>query len=847
MGRRLRFGNVSPALHVHAAGPARRIQRAIVYLGFAAGAAGAGAITPVFAQSPGVTLARLEESSGVVGLSVFAALIIFVASTALLHMTGRRRWLQREAQLDGDLLSARAALDRANVFLSTESQIIIAWASAASEPEIEGDMSLIMDAPAPRRVLGFGSWLPPESAQNAERCVERLRSRGEAFRISLVSNSGRHLELDGRAVGGRAVMRIRDISGDRLELTQLRERHARTIVELESLRALLDSGADPAWTRDGEGRLLWVNAAYVRAVEASDAREAVLKGADLLDRQSREAAAALRAKGETWRARAPVVVAGERRVMQIAELPAPCGSAGIAVDMSELEAVRRDLGRQNEAHVRTLDQLKTAVAIFDRSKRLVFHNTEYRQLWALDAAFLEQLPLDAEILDRLRAERKLPEQADFRAWRNGLMASYQSNEMLEQIWHLPDGRTLRAVINPNPQGGITYLFDDVTERYQIESQYNVLTRVQGETLDTLKEGVAVFGSDGRLKLSNPAFAQLWKLTDNDLTGQPHIDAVAQRCAPLDPGSRSWDELRSIVAGLHDARTSYQMRIYCANGMIVDASSAPLSDGATLLTFVDVTAAVMHNQAIEEANRIRNDFVHHVSYELRSPLTNIIGYAELLGDPSVGSLNAKQQEYAGHVRNSSSALLAIIDDILDLATVDNGDIELDIDDVDVHRTIAAAVEGVQDRLAETGIRLNVVASDNIGTFPADGNRLRQILFNLLSNAIGFSSPGQTVTIAATRREGEMVFKVSDNGRGIPASVIDRVFDRFHTDTSGARHRGAGLGLSIVRAFVERHDGRVTIDSAPGEGTVVTCIFPLRPSAMETPAQPGANTLKADSGA
>ncbi len=133
--------------------------------------------------------------------------------------------------------------------------------------------------------------------------------------------------------------------------------------------------------------------------------------------------------------------------------------------------------------------------------------------------------------------------------------------------------------------------------------------------------------------------------------------------------------------------------------------------------------------------------------------------------------------------------------------------------------------MQDRLAESNVELSVVAPKDIGTFRADGKRIRQILFNLLSNAIGFSEPGQTVTLAALRRDDEVVFKVSDHGRGIPPELLDKVFDRFKTHTVNSRHRGVGLGLSIVRAFVELHGGRVRIDSAPGEGTVVTCLFPL----------------------
>jgi signal transduction histidine kinase len=313
------------------------------------------------------------------------------------------------------------------------------------------------------------------------------------------------------------------------------------------------------------------------------------------------------------------------------------------------------------------------------------------------------------------------------------------------------------------------------------------------------------------------------------------------CRKLHDVENDWDDLRSIVAGLHDARTGLERRFTRRDGSIIDCVTAPLPDGATLLTFTDVSAGVNveralmeRNQALIDAEKLRNDFVHHVSYELRSPLTNIIGFIQLLGDGAVGPLNAKQREYTGYVLKSSAALLAIINDILDLASIDTDAMELSLGDVDIVATIAAASEGLQDRLAESNIHLNVVAMDNIGIFRADAKRIRQILFNLLSNAIGFSEPGQTVTLAALRRPGEVVFKVSDEGRGIPLEVLDHVFDRFHTHTIGSRHRGVGLGLAIVRSFVELHGGDVHIESAPGEGTIVTCVFPADGARVEKSA-------------
>ena len=229
-----------------------------------------------------------------------------------------------------------------------------------------------------------------------------------------------------------------------------------------------------------------------------------------------------------------------------------------------------------------------------------------------------------------------------------------------------------------------------------------------------------------------------------------------------------------------------------------------------------------------------------SFELRSPLTAIIGFSEMLTEGTAGPLTPRQREYAGHIRQSSDALLAIIDDILDLATIDRDALELQLTDVDIAAAMHAAALGVQDRLTEMKIDLRIVATPTgIGAFRADAKRLRQILFNLLSNAIGFSDAGQTVTLAAMRRDDAVVFKVSDQGRGIPPDVLDKVFDRFQSNTVGSRHRGVGLGLSLVKSLVELHDGRVLIDSAMGEGTTVTCIFPGRPSLVQEKAPERSN--------
>jgi signal transduction histidine kinase len=775
------------------------------------------------------------DRSEIATLALTLGVICFATVTAIMLVRTRARADRLEAQARAEIIALKAEVDRERALLLSEPQVIVVWPATGEEPDILGDTAIVTSTPMPRRTLAFGSWLEPDKARTMEAAVEALRARGEGFAMPLTTLGGRHLEAEGRAIGNRAVLRLRDTSGATRALAELGARHDKLLREVDTLQSLIEALPAPIWARDASGRLGFVNNAYVRAVEGSSSAETIERGLELLDRSAREDLSRARAAGERYAARLPVIVAGTRRILDVLETPTRGGAGGIGIDATEVEALRSELDRMVHAHRRVLDQLATAVAIFTADQRLTFYNSSYRALWGLEASFLDHGPTDAAVLDQLRAARKLPEQADFRLWKNELHEAYRALEPKEHWWHLPDGRTLRVVTAPDPDGGVTYLFDDVTERLNLERRYDALIRVQGETLDNLIEAVAVFGSDGRLRLFNPAFARTWKLAPAALDEHPHIEAVIDWCRPLHGDDRIWGTLRGAVTGM-ERREPMAGRLERSDGSVIDCATVPLPDGATLVTFQDVTDTVNveralreRAEALEAADKLKNDFVHHVSYELRSPLTNIIGFAQLLDDMSTGPLTDKQREYLGYITASSAALLAIINDILDLATIGAGAMTLDLGSVDVRKTMEAAAEGIRDRLKENDITLEIRAAPGIGTLTADERRLRQVLYNLLSNAIGFSPPGGTVTLSAERSNGSVVFSVTDNGPGIPAELQERVFDPFETHTIGSRHHGVGLGLSIVRSLVELHGGSVKIDSNSGHGTAVACAFPLEQAA------------------
>ena len=275
-----------------------------------------------------------------------------------------------------------------------------------------------------------------------------------------------------------------------------------------------------------------------------------------------------------------------------------------------------------------------------------------------------------------------------------------------------------------------------------------------------------------------------------------------------------------------------------DGSYLTYAVMPLPDGGTLVTFADVTdrkrfeeVLLERNEALEASDRLKTSFLSHVSYELRTPLTSIIGFTDLLAEPVIGPLNSRQRDYLNDIKTSSQALLNIINDILDLAVIDAGALDLKLSPVDLRQAIEEAELGVRERLSRAKVHLDVYVAGDAATIVADENRLVQVLYNLLSNAIGFSPEEGTITVSCRSEKNGVAISVQDTGLGIPEEEQATVFDRFESRSKGSRHRGAGLGLSLVKSIVELHKGRIHLRSTPGAGTTVTVVLPRSHPALQ----------------
>ena len=790
-------------------------------------------------------------------------LFLLVAGTAVaaaalvLIMTTRARRVMREAREESAQL--KRSLMTAEAIFKAEPQVLVFWDHNDGLKLVTHTLNSVAGIPTDQAdILKFGTWLEPSAALDLKRALDELFNEGRAFNIFLKTTAGGHIEADGRATGTRAMLRLRDVAGTKRDIVRILDQNRKLAHHIRNYRALLNALPIAVWMRDGQGQITWINEAYVETVEAKDAAQVYEDQIELLETRQRGHLRNTIVKDEPFSQRMHIVVGGERRAHDVVGIQTEDTVAAAAIDVAALETAQGELDRQVSAFDRTLDRVASPVAIFGRDQRLTFYNEAYRKLWELDPDWLDKSPTDGEVLDRLKELSRLPAMVDYRGWKSQLLACYKSQTSYEDWWQLPGGRMLHVLAEQRPDGGVTYLYEDVSERLALESRYNALIEVQRETLDSLKEGVAVFATDGRLKLFNSSFLSIWRLSRLAMGQGPHISEFISLAKALYEDEETWQQISEAVTSISYQREPLSGQMVRPDASVIDYALSPLPDGGTLVTFADVTvsksyerALIERNEALVAADNLKSQFISHVSYELRAPLTNIIGFSELLAGPHAGQLNDKQREYLSDITQSSQTLLSIIDDILDLATIDAGGLDLDIKPTKIQSVIDSALMGIKERAGRARLTLEIATSDEIDELFADEDRLRQVLYNLLANAVGFSNPGGLVRLSCWLDGDDIVFSIEDNGVGIPEDQLGRIFDRFETRGRGSSHRGAGLGLSIVKSLVELHGGTLSVMFEPEQGTTVTVRLPqmgkrrqLKPplaSASETkPSRQGRRT-------
>jgi signal transduction histidine kinase len=642
------------------------------------------------------------------------------------------------------------------------------------------------------------------------------------------------------ASGGTVLVWLFDISDADADRQRLARRLSQTEGALDALTHLIESAPFPMWYRGPDLGLGLVNAAFVAAVEGRDAAEVIQKGAELIDAAGAESARAGAERalemGKPYSRSHPATIGQERRMLRIVDVPLPTGAvAGFAIDIQDLEDARIELAQHQESQRELADRMTAGAVQFDGERQLAFFNRPFAIMAQIDPEWLAERPEFDRVLERMRENGRLPEVRDFPAWKAERRAWFTSpEEAIEEDWILSNGDHLRILGQPLPDGGLRLIFEDRTEQVRLASARDTLLRVRAATFDNLFEVISVFASDGRLYLWNRRFSELWDLDEAWLAEHPRVDELVPAMAKRLVNPTAAAQVRELVRSTTSGRQSGTGRVSLTDGRHFEFAAVPLPDGNALFTMVDVTdssrieAALRERAtALEEADRVKTDFVANMSYELRTPLTSIGGFAEMLQGGYAGKLPSAATEYVGAILESVERLSKLINDVLDLTQGDTQAIVLERERVDVAGMCRAVAEALKSRVAEKDQKLELALDPSSGSVIGDARRLRESVEHILRNAVAYTDEGGHIWLKASGDEESATINIVDNGPGIDPEQQEQVFARFHKTGAARGEAALGLGLPLTRQFAEAHGGKVELESALGKGTSVTIVIPRAP--------------------
>jgi len=686
--------------------------------------------------------------------------------------------------------------------------------------------------------------LPEASLKELDKKIEALLAEEVSSFTQEIEDEGgkRFLECYGVVVMAESdkhlVLWWQDVTERAQENQRLKHENERTKLEMRQLSNMFNALPLPIWQRNEDLKIRYCNLAYLEAAEeTTDA-----KGEESLEIYSKgkELASKALKTGAEQKERRHVILQGARKLFDFIETPWEDRKnlTGIAIEKSDIEELQAKLEDVLETQSNLMETITSGISIFGADQRMKYFNGTISRMWKLDEKWLETKPKYGDVLEKMRESRVLPEQANFPAFKQRRIKMFTDLlEPNEEFYYLPDGRTIRQLAIPDASGGLLFADEDVTDRLALERSYNTLIAVQRETLDHLTEGVAVFGQDGRLKLHNPVYRKMWSLDEKIASTEPHINDLLEKQKEFYYYD-DWQKFKERFVAMLAVREPAEARIERRDGKVFEVIAVPLPDGQMLFNYVDLTDSMLverslreKNEALEEADRLKSEFLANVSYELRSPLTSIRGFYEMLNQAYFGQLTEKQSEYVESIGAASLHLMNLIDDILDIASIEAGYLQLDIAKVDVLSMLTAVQSMVRDKVEKAGLVLHFNCPVDIGEMDGDANRLKQAIYNLMSNAIKYTEEGGEITLSVTTKKmatGENIcISVKDNGIGIPHTEHEAVFEKFYRSSRASRKSsGTGLGLAMVKSFIELHGGHLVLESEEGKGTTVTCILPRR---------------------
>ncbi len=691
-----------------------------------------------------------------------------------------------------------------------------------------------------------GGGLAPDQLALLAAKVQATQKSASPFQLALTPpGSKRSLALHGTLAdpqvspSGAALVWVFDFTDSHEEMARLRAAAARAENDFAALVGLIEAAPVPMWFRGHDMRLQLVNEAYVDAVGATSASEVVAAQIELLEPEEGQSPAELARRVLQQQGKRERIVAatlhGARRTLRVSDLPlGQEGVAGYAIDIEEQQQVVRDFRAFRDAQRAVLDQLSVGVAQFDAAERLTFANRPFRRLFALGNEALEAQTTFERFLADARERGRTPEVRDFPEWRRERVQWFALEQMQEEAWPLPGGTHLRVVVQPLPDGGLVMLAEDRTESLALSAVRDTLLRTRTATLDSLFEALAIFAPDGSLQLWNRSFAGTWGLSSEFLDTHPGADAllaaIGQNLVRPDDAA----QIGAVVRAATLDRREKGGRVELADGRSLRFAGVPLPDGNGLLTVLDITDSQKAEQALreraialEEADAVKARFLANMSYEFRTPLTTIGGYAELLKSGVAGENSPAAAEYIDAILSAVERLTEQVENVLDLSQSQAGLLPIVKEPIDLLEFLTRLVREREQAILAAGLSLDLKGRRG-RIVELDPRQFGRALGNLIDNAIAGTPEGGRIVIELRRSLDQARWKIeisiADNGRGMSAEELARARSGVAPDAQGKPQRRSGLGIPLARQLIEAHEGALDLTSRKGAGTTAIIRLP-----------------------
>ncbi|MBL6458279.1 PAS-domain containing protein [Belnapia sp. T6] len=517
----------------------------------------------------------------------------------------------------------------------------------------------------------------------------------------------------------------------------------------------------------------------------------------------------------------------EGRILEISSNPVPKGGfVATHTDVTELMQAQSSAADRAALLQLMLDSMRHGIALFDAQRCVVAANALADRLNGLPTgAHRPGRPIE-EILAEAAAGGVLgPEAA-------AILRSLDFSQPQQRSLRRPDGQVIELISDPTPQGGFVVTLTDVTALARAEQEARSRAAMLQAMLDNSRQGIVLFDTEGRVLAANGIAAQLNGLPVEMIhSGMPiqTLIRVQAENGVFDPAGL--EEALALVPTDRPWPVPYSRRRTMPDGSTMVVTTDSVGGVGYIRSYRDITEELNSQRelerardAAEAANRAKSRFLATMSHELRTPLNSVIGFSEAYQfdrDP------ARRDEYIQSIREAGRHLLSLIDDILDVTRSETTGFTVTEGEVDAVATGEGAVQMMQATAATAGVTVQAALPPRLPRVRADALRLRQVLLNLLANAVKFTPAGGSVILdAALEPGGDLVLRVTDTGIGIAAADIPRAFEPFtQLDSSlSRRFPGSGLGLYLSRALAEAQGATLTLESIPGAGTTAVLRFP-----------------------